>query len=141
MGIGRKLYYEIETGNIIITIDERQGAVVPTTIDQDIVAFTSLSERNRESFDVIELPYGAYEQDFISGGRIIGVDLEKNLPIFEYSNPENPDEPITPQVPMSVEIEELKKKNKLLEAQNQALTETTDFHEELIVELAMVVYS
>lgn len=38
------------------------------------------------------------------------------------------------------QIEELKKENTLLKAQNKALTEKTDFHEELIAEMAMLVY-
>lgn len=37
-------------------------------------------------------------------------------------------------------IEDLISENTLLKAQNHALTETTEFHEELIVELAMMVY-
>ena len=37
--------------------------------------------------------------------------------------------------------EELEQENKLLKAQIQALNATTEFHEELIVEMAMVVYA
>lgn len=42
---------------------------------------------------------------------------------------------------LEVENDILKKENKLLKAQNQALNEKTDFHEELIAEMAMMVYS
>lgn len=38
------------------------------------------------------------------------------------------------------EIELLQQENILLKAQNKALRDITDFHEELIVELAMMVY-
>ena len=62
--IGRKLFYELATGNIITDTGERQGSVVATTIDQDIAVFTALSERNRDTFDYIELSFGAYAQDF-----------------------------------------------------------------------------
>ena len=62
--IGRKIFYELATGNIIVDTGERQGAVIATTIEQDIATFTALSERNRETFDVIELPFGYRAQDF-----------------------------------------------------------------------------
>jgi len=38
------------------------------------------------------------------------------------------------------QVEELKKENILLKAQNKELTEKIDFHEELIAEMAMLVY-
>lgn len=63
--IGRKIYYELATGNIILETGERQGDVVETTFDQDIATFTALSERNRSSFDVLELSFGAYADNFV----------------------------------------------------------------------------
>lgn len=64
MNIGRRIYYEISTGNVIQDTGERSGFVIGTTVEQDIQTFTVLSERNRETFDVIELEYGQYAQDF-----------------------------------------------------------------------------
>lgn len=51
---------------------------------------------------------------------------------------ENKDKPM---VEEPTEIETLKQENKLLKAQIQALNATTEFHEELIAEMAMVVYA
>jgi hypothetical protein len=62
--IGRKLYYDLATGNIILDTGERQGSVIPTSIEQDIQTYKTLSERNRDTFNVIELEYGQYAQDF-----------------------------------------------------------------------------
>ncbi|KAB2337662.1 hypothetical protein F7731_08700 [Cytobacillus depressus] len=39
------------------------------------------------------------------------------------------------------EFDLLKEENTLLKAQNQTLTDRTDFHEDLIAEMAMLVYS
>lgn len=139
--IGRKLFYEIETGNIIQVTEERQGAVVATTIEQDIATYTALSERNRETFDVLELPFGAYAQDFAEGMQIIGVDIETKTPIFEYPNVSDPNEPIVTVVPLSEEINALKKENTLLKAQNHALSDRTDFHEEVLTEIILVINS
>jgi hypothetical protein len=70
--IGSKIYYDIATGNVLVDTGERQGSVIPTTIEQDISTYKSLSERNQETFDVIELEYGQYAQEFLecSGYRI-----------------------------------------------------------------------
>lgn len=47
MEIGRRIYYDLANGNIIIDVGERSGDIVPTTIDQDIETYIALSERNR----------------------------------------------------------------------------------------------
>lgn len=65
MKIGRKIYYEITSGNILVDTGERQGSVMSTTVEQDIVAYKVLSERNRDTFDYIELEYGQYREDFL----------------------------------------------------------------------------
>lgn len=101
----RRIYYDISTGNRIIEVGLSEG--VPMTIEQDIATFTALSERNRETFDVIELPFGAYQQDFAEG-KLIGVDLEKKIPLFAYPDPENPGQEITPPIPLSEEVKTLK---------------------------------
>lgn len=105
--IGRKIYYEIETGNPIVSTSERQGAVIPTTVEQDIQTYKVLSERNRETFDVIELPYGAYCQDFAeaNGYRI---NPETKEIEFSYPDPNAPEEPQEPvyQKPLSEQVEE-----------------------------------
>jgi hypothetical protein len=62
--IGSKIYYDIATGNVLVDTGERHGSVVPTTIAYDIQTYKALSSRNRETFDVLELEYGQYAQDF-----------------------------------------------------------------------------
>ncbi|WP_342441729.1 hypothetical protein MHB65_22040 [Lysinibacillus sp. FSL K6-0075] len=109
MQIGRKIYYEIATGNILVDTGERQGGVRPTTVDQDVMAYKELYSRVRDSFSVIELPFGAYAQDFAEcdGYRI---NIETNQLEFSYSGPNNPEEPTEPvyQKPLSEEVQELK---------------------------------
>ncbi|MDT0160255.1 hypothetical protein [Bacillus sp. AG4(2022)] len=104
--IGRKIFYDIASGNVLIETGECEGNVIPTTVEQDIATYTTLSERNRESFDVVELSYGDYAEDF-KEGKLIGVDLENKTPMFSYPNPEDPDSPIVPQKPLSVKVQEL----------------------------------
>lgn len=105
MQIGRKIYFDISTGNVIVSIGELEGIQNESTVEQDIFAFPKLGERNRESFDFIKLSLGAYAQDFAEG-RLIGVNLETKEPIFEYPDPEAPEVPIVPDKPFSESINE-----------------------------------
>lgn len=100
MKLGRRIYYEKETGNVIKDTGDRQGIVVPTSIEQDIEAFKVLSERNRETFDVIELVYGQYAQDFAeaSGYR---VNPETKELEFSYPDPNEPEVEQPYQAPLS----------------------------------------
>lgn len=64
MQIGKKIYFDLLTGDVITDIGERQGAVIETTVEQDIMTYKALSERNRNTFDYIDLPYGAFQEQF-----------------------------------------------------------------------------
>nr|WP_246439600.1 hypothetical protein [Bacillus benzoevorans] len=88
---------------------ERQGAVVPTTVDQDIAVYTVLSERNRETFDVIELAYGQFAQDFAScsGYR---VNPETKTLEYSYPDPGVPEAEPVFQAPLSEQVNDLKQK-------------------------------
>ena len=94
MKIGRKIYFDKITGDPIVTIVERQGFVTKTTLEQDIKSFTALTERNRETFDVIELEFGSFAQDFseCNGYR---VNPQTKQLEFSYPGPNQPEaEPI-----------------------------------------------
>ena len=106
--IGRKIFYEVATGNPIQDTGERQGAVIPTTVEQDIATYTALSERNRQSFDVLELPFGAYAQDFATPGVQYRVNLETKELEFSYPDPNAPEEPQPYQKPLSQEVKDLR---------------------------------
>lgn len=117
--IGKKIYFDKATGDIILIIGERFGDVIETTFEQDINTYKSLSERNPETFDYIQLEYGQYAQDFIEC-NYVRVNIEKlnELPrerwyeALEFSYPdENEDKEgaIIYRKPLSVEIEEQKK--------------------------------
>lgn len=108
MKIGRRIYFDKDTGNVIVDVGERRGSVVPTTTEQDIKNYTALSERNRDSFDYIELEYGQYAQDFAecNGYR---VNPETKELEFSYPDPNAPEEPKEPvyQAPLSEEVKKL----------------------------------
>jgi hypothetical protein len=111
--VGKRLYYDKTTGEIIFEVSERtyfEDVTIPT-IEQDILTFKILSERNRNTFDVLELPYGAYAQDFAecNGYRVNPQTLELE---FSYPDP-NATEPQDPVYvkPLTEQIEELRQEN------------------------------
>lgn len=106
MSRGKKIYYDKSTGDRILELSE-SVYLVSTTIDQDIASFTVLSERNRDTFDVLELPYGAYAQDFAecNGYR---VNTETKTLEFSYPDTNEPDVEQPYQAPLSEQINTLK---------------------------------
>ena len=106
--IGRKIYYDKLTGNVLLDTGERVGFILPTTIDQDFESYEVLKERVRDTVGVIQLEYGQYAQDFAqcNGYRVNHETLELE---FSYpdTNATEPQEPVY-QKPLSEELEETK---------------------------------
>lgn len=109
MNLGRKIYFDKVSGEAILNTGERSGSVVPTAIEQDIATYTILSERNRDTFDVLELEYGQYAQDFAAcnGYR---VNPETKELEFSYPDPSEPEAPPVYQEPLSTQVEKLKER-------------------------------
>lgn len=108
MKIGRKIYFDNFTGNVIIDTGECMGDVVETTQEQDFQSYTVLSERNPETVGVLKLSYGQYAQDFdeCNGYRVNPQTLEIE---FSYPDPnqEESQEPVY-RKPLSEEVNDLK---------------------------------
>lgn len=107
MQVGRKIYYELSTGNVLVNTGERQGNVVETTKEQDFASFKELSERVPETVGVIELEYGQLSQDFAECNGVM-VNLNTGGLEFSYPVPSNPEAPQTYRQPLSVEVTDLK---------------------------------
>ena len=125
MQIGRRIYYDIATGNVIVDTGERKGNVVETTNEQDFAAYAALAERVPETVGHIELEYGQYAQDFADsdGYRVNPVTQELE---FTYPDPNDPDPPEEPvyQEPLSEKVARLEQEditNKLALAELHAL--------------------
>jgi len=105
--IGRMIFYDLETGDVLVDTYERVGMFTPLTADEQIERYKVLSERNRESFGVLELDYGALAKDFAAcnGYR---VDIASGALVFSYPDPANPEQPPVYRKPLSEEVETLK---------------------------------
>lgn len=131
--IGRKIYFDKSTGNIILDKGEMMGSVIETSIEQDTETFVVLSERNRETFDVIELLFGQFAQDFAEcNGYRVNVEFLATLTedkrhealVFSYPDSENPDAPPVFQKALSEQVRELRNYTQQL---NDDLLALSDF--------------
>lgn len=122
MNIGKRVYFDVKTGEVILNTGERSGWVVQTTIEDDIRAFKVLSERNRETFDFLEFEYGAHREQESIGGYVVGVELETKSLIFEYPTPDEQPPVVTTENPFD-SIRELKEENTTIKASMAELAE------------------
>ncbi|HEY9571042.1 MAG TPA: hypothetical protein VIR26_08595 [Metalysinibacillus sp.] len=126
MKIGRRIYYDIKTGHILLNTGERSGHVVPTTIEGDIEVYKVLSERNRDTFDYIELEYGQYREDFLHATSYQVNSKTKEL-VFSYDENEKEEEtePIY-QEPLTEKVARLEKESLI------TMAALADKHEETL---------
>lgn len=139
MQIGRKIYYDNRTGEVLADTGQRSGSVRETTQEEDFATYLRLAERAPESVGMIQLEYDQYKQDF-DEGVLERIDPDTKELFFNYAGPIDPEAPQEPRKPLSVEVEELRQENILLKAQNSAISERTEFIEDVIADMAIQVY-
>ncbi|MCY9734619.1 hypothetical protein M5X00_14035 [Paenibacillus alvei] len=142
MQIGRRIYFDTVTGEKLVDTGERSGDVIETTVEHDITVYRALSERNRETFDYIELEYEQNAKDFAAcNGYRINPSTKKLE--FSYPDPNKP-EPEKPayRPPLSEQIKSLEDDigNLLLESATDKSTITTleDTVGNLLLEVAIL---
>jgi len=112
MQIGRKIYYELQTGDVVLVVPEKFSGI-QTTKEQDFAMYEALSIRNPETVGVIELEYGQYSSDFQTCNSV-RVDLDTGGLLFNY--------PLFEQ-PLSVLVDALRTENTELSSRNEALNQ------------------
>jgi hypothetical protein len=112
MQIGRKVYYELQTGDVVLITPEKFSGT-PTTKEQDFAMYEALSIRNPETVGAIQLEYGQHSSDFQTCNSV-RVDLDTGGLLFNY--------PVF-EAPLSVQINALRTENTELRAQNQTLNQ------------------
>ncbi len=123
--IGRKIYYELSTGDVILIVPEKHSEnAVNTTKEQDFIMYDILAARNPETIGLIQLEYGQYQAEFQSA-KSVKVDVETKQLLFEYPVFEKP---LTEQVNLlKAENENLKALNAQLTTQLEAIADAMDF--------------
>lgn len=112
MLIGRKIYYEISTGDVVLITPEKFNGI-QTTKEQDFAMYEALSIRTPELVDVVELEYGQYSSDFQTCSDV-RVDVETGSLLFNY--------PVFEQ-PLSVLVDTLRAENTDLRTRNETLNQ------------------
>jgi hypothetical protein len=127
--IGRRIFYDLLTGNIILDKGEMQGSVVQTTVDQDFFTFLELKQRDKATVGVKELNFGEFSQDFATCNGV-RVDLTTKELLFTY--PSEGESTVTPEKPLTTQVSELKSENSQLKQQltqtNQDLADFMEFY-------------
>lgn len=84
MQIGRKIYYDKFTGNVLVDTGEMKGSVKNTTIDEDFQRYKELQGLIKENVGVIQLEYGQYKEEF-KNCTSYSIDTTTEQIIFDYS--------------------------------------------------------
>jgi hypothetical protein len=112
--VGRKIYYELATGDVILITPEKHSEnAINTTKEQDFQMYDVLAARNPDTVGVIQLEYGQYQAEFQSA-RSVKVDIETGQLLFEYPKYEPP---------LSEQVKTLQKENQTLKQENAQLHE------------------
>lgn len=88
--IGRKLYYELATGNPILDTGERQGCVVETTEAQDFQLYAALQPYQQSAVGVLQLNFGDYAQNFATYPWHIDITkspVDETAIVWDTANP------------------------------------------------------
>jgi len=113
--IGKKIYYETLTGDVILVVPEKHHPdAVNTTKEQDFQMYNVLQARNPELVDVIQLEYGEMQGDFEKANSV-KVDLETGELLFDFPVLEKSH---------STAINELKQDNESLMQDNEDLKQS-----------------
>jgi hypothetical protein len=92
MNIGKRIYYDKTTGDVVQETGERFGIVIEKTVEQDFLTYRALAERVPDTVGMIQLEYGAYAEDF-QRGRLMRIDTETEGLLFWYPEPGATPEP------------------------------------------------
>lgn len=112
MEFGKRVYYELATGNIFLITAEMKGeGVLQPTPEQDKALYLALVDKVESAYSFIELEYGQYTQDFMEcNGFRVDISGEPTL-IFSYPDPAEPESPPQYQPPLSDQVASLKADN------------------------------
>lgn len=138
MNVGKMIFYDKITGEKIVDTGEWSNVNVKKTVDQQIATYKELSERNRDTFDVLELPYGAYSQDFAecTGYR---VNVETKALEFSYPDPNEPNIEQPYQAPLSEKVKNLEATILEMTAYSAAQDERLVMQEQALLELTTTI--
>jgi hypothetical protein len=135
--IGRRIYYDKVTGNIITDTGERSGNVRETQISDDFASYNALSERSPQTVGIIQLEFGELSEDFV---KCDGYRVNPDTKTLEFTYPDLSVPPTPPvfQKPLTEQMKDVKEK---LARTEQALSDssmTTQQLLELLIDMGVI---
>ena len=104
--VGRMIFYDIVTGQELVTVPSQRAVSVYETPAEVIPLYPILRERDPETYDVIELEYGQCDRDF-EQSTSFQVNPETRELEFLYLDPRAPEETPVYRKPLTQEVDEL----------------------------------
>ena len=115
--IGKKIYYELSTGNVVLTVPERHNEnAVNTTKEQDFLMYDVLQARNPLLIGVKQMAYKELQGDF-NIANSVSINIENGDILFEFPKME---------VPYATSIQSIKSENIDLREKNVELTNKSE---------------
>jgi len=112
--IGRKLYYNIYTGQVIVDTGELDvDGLKPTTVEEDFKLYSELKKFKRDSIGCYQLEYGQFKEDFAKCNGVM-IDLSTNEVKFSYPDNNSNGGTTFIEKPLTVQVEELRQQNDYL---------------------------
>jgi hypothetical protein len=75
--LGRKIYYDKYSGNVLVDTGEMSGDVRETTTEEDFAIYTALSGRNPATVGCLRIPYGQDRDKFAQYAYHVDPTTEK----------------------------------------------------------------
>ncbi len=82
MQIGRKIYFDKSTGNVLLDCGEREGGVIETNKEDDFSVFPQLIGKDSSTSDFIQLAHGERSSEFLKMGSMHVDPTTKALTIY-----------------------------------------------------------
>jgi len=136
--LGRRFFWVKSTGNIVAQRGE-MAAGIESTKEEDFAVYVELKPYDPDAIEMTTFEPGQYAEEFATASSW-RFNPDTGEIEFAYPDPNEPEAPPVFRKPLTEEIEELRQENILLKAQNSALTERTEFIEDVIAEMAQQVY-
>ena len=113
--IGKKIYYDINTGEVLIIMSEMGGEYRETTFEEDYNTYKVLNERLINTIGCIQLEYGQYAEDF---AQCNGYRVNPETKQLEFSYPDPNATELQEQVyqkPLTEQMKELEQRQEIIQ--------------------------
>ena len=118
MKIGTKIYFEKNTGNVILELGDIEGYVVDSTTEEDFENYTELKKYEKTAVGKIQLEFGELDKLLeVNKANAYKIDISGEKPklIFSWIDPETEKPTEKPKTEVEILQEVVKEQNQKIE--------------------------